>query len=188
MKFDFELTYQQKWENVSSIRHFVSEMLSGKLFGLEVEKKVSTATSELIENIVKYSTGSVAKLAIKCQHSDPTIVLVASNVVSSHLLVKFESIFSEVNKGEAKEAYKEMMLRSLCDTQLSQLGLARIRYECHGIISYDVSESYDVSDFADVSFKPEQISNDSNNKLLSISVKVPIEKYNKIAIGEKVEE
>ncbi len=172
MRFGFELTYQQEWENVSSVRHFISEMLSREFGGIVESKKISTATSELMENVVKYSTVSIANLSIKCDKDNSVIYLIATNAVSKGLLAKFESIFDEVHQGEPKEVYKEMMLRSLCETEVSQLGLARIRYECNGDISYEVSE------YLDGSSEFRELPNTSDDRLLTITVKIPILEHN----------
>jgi len=81
----------------------------------------------------------------------------------------FETIFQEVNQGDPKEMYKKMMLKSFSDPETSQLGLARIRYECEGTITYELEN--DIESFSVV---PEIGDIQSSHKLLSVSVEIPV--------------
>jgi len=168
MTFIFNLTYHQKWKNVSYIRHFVTDILNEEFHDLTGSKRVSIATSELIENLVKHSSSSLVNISIKKDETESIILIKATNTVSQELLERFESIFKEIYKGDPKTVYKEMMLRSLGETNVSQLGLARIRYECDGEISYEVSGCSKNNPIC------ESISETAEYQLLTVIVKVPI--------------
>jgi len=168
MTFNFDLTYCQKWENVSYIRHFVADMLSEEFYGLSDSKRVSTATSELVENLVKHSSSKLANISISREGDASEILLKATNTVSKELLNQFETIFKDIYKGDPKTVYKEMMLRSLGEKDVSQLGLARIRYECEGEISYQVSNCKDNPKLC------QSLPKTSKHQLLTIIVKVPM--------------
>jgi len=168
MTFKLDLTYRQRWENVSYIRHFVADMLSEEFCGLSDSKRVSTATSELVENLVKHSSNKIANISIATNTDGSEILLNATNTVSKELLEEFKVIFKEIYKSDPKTVYKEMMLRSLGEKEISQLGLARIRYECEGEISYSIESCKSKTTLCQSLPKP------SKHQLLSITVKVPI--------------
>ena len=142
MAFNLNLTFGPKWENVSNIRNFVTEILSTGIVDLDDAKKVATASSELVENVVKYSAAGGAMIDIKKDPVAGKISLTIKNIASIKNIQTFESIYNSVIDGDPKEVYKKMMLRSFNDPEHSQLGLARIRYECQGDIFYKVENRY----------------------------------------------
>lgn len=169
MAFNLNLTFGPKWENVSNIRNFVTEILSAGIIDLDDAKKVATASSELVENVVKYSSSGGAVIDIKKDPKAGKISLTISNVASHSNIQTFESIYNSVIDGDPKEVYKKMMLRSLSDPKQSQLGLARIRYECRGNISYEVTDDIHL-----LANSPEQKKYSDNDKLLSVTVEIPV--------------
>ncbi len=170
MAFNLNLTFGPKWENVSNIRNFVTEMLSTGIVDVIDAKKVATASSELVENVVKYSVIGGAMIDIQKNLSEGKIALTIKNISSEKNIKTFESIYARVIKGDPKEVYKQMMLRSFNDPENSQLGLARIRYECQGNILYEISD--DISSISNIS-QEDQIKN--NLKLLSVTVEIPVQ-------------
>lgn len=169
MVFNLNLSFGPKWENVSNIRNFVTEMLSTGIVDINDAKKVATATSELVENIVKYSALGGALITILKDPCSGKVTLTIKNIASLDHLETFESIFKEITTGDPKEVYKKMMLRSFSNTEKSQLGLARIRYECQGIISYSISDDLDTI------LKQQGISiKDDTLKVLGVTVEIPV--------------
>ncbi|MFA5902975.1 MAG: hypothetical protein WC836_03505 [Desulfobacula sp.] len=169
MAFNLNLTFGPRWENVSNIRNFVTEILSTGIVDLDDAKKVATASSELVENVVKYSAVGGAVIDIKKDPAVGKISLTIRNIASLKNIQTFESIYKTVIDGDPKEIYKQMMLRSFNDPQHSQLGLARIRYECQGDIFYEVGNNTDI-----ISNSPDIVDNSDDNKLLSVTVEIPV--------------
>jgi len=173
MAFNLNLTFGPKWENVSNIRNFVTEILSTGIVDLDDAKKVATASSELVENVVKYSVVGGAVIDIKKDPTAGKISLTIKNVADIKDIKNFESIYTTVIDGDPKEIYKKMMLRSFNDPKHSQLGLARIRYECQGHISYEISNGIDI-----ISNLPERDKASNDHKLLSVTVEIPVKIIN----------
>ena len=169
MAFNLNLTFGPKWENVSNIRNFVTEILSTGIVDLNDAKKVATASSELVENVVKYSAAGGAVIDIKKDPVAGKISLTIKNIASIKNIQTFESIYKTVIEGDPKEVYKKMMLRSFNDPENSQLGLARIRYECQGDIFYEVSNDIDI-----LSNIPDTDTHSNDKKLLSVTVEIPV--------------
>lgn len=173
MAFNLNLTFGPKWENVSNIRNFVAEILSTGIVGLDDAKKVATASSELVENVVKYSAMGGAVIDIKKDPAAGKISLTIKNVADIKEIETFESIYKTVIDGDPKEVYKKMMLRSFNDPKNSRLGLARIRYECQGDISYAIGNDIDI-----ISDVPDKDKNANHHKLLSVTVEIPVKMVN----------
>ncbi len=170
MAFNLNLTFGPKWENVSNIRNFVTEMLSTGIVDTIDAKKVATASSELVENVVKYSSVGGAMIDIQKNLSEGKIALTIKNISSVENIKTFESIYQKVIQGDPKEVYKQMMIRSFNDPDNSQLGLARIRYECQGNILYEISD--DISCISNIS---QENRSNKNLKLLSVTVEIPVQ-------------
>ncbi len=171
MAFNLNLTFGPKWENVSNIRNFVTEILSTGIVDLDDAKKVATASSELVENVVKYSAAGGAVIDVKKDPEKGKISLTIKNIASLTNIETFESIYKTIIDGDPKEVYKKMMLRSFNDPEHSQLGLARIRYECRGDIFYEISD-----DIGIISNLPDTGNVSNGNKLLSVTVEIPVKK------------
>ncbi len=174
MAFNLNLTFGPKWENVSNIRNFVAEILSTGIVDLDDAKKVATASSELVENVVKYSVAGGAVIDIKKDPDAGKVSLTIKNIAALKNIQTFESIYKTVIDGDPKEVYKKMMLRSFSDPDHSQLGLARIRYECQGEIFYEISD-----DIGIISNLPDTGNNFNGSKLLSVTVEIPVKMMNK---------
>lgn len=174
MTFRLSLTFGPKWENVSNVRNFVTGALSTGIVDINDAKKVATASSELLENVVKYSAVGGAIIDIVKDSNMGIISLTIKNVVDDEHIGTFERLFQLIIKGDAKEMYKQMMLKSFNDPDNSRLGLARIRYECQGEISYEISNDIElISNILDT------VKMQDNLKLLSVTVKIPVKLFGK---------
>jgi len=174
MAFNLNLTFGPKWENVSNIRNFVTEILSTGIVDIDDAKKVATASSELVENVVKYSAVGGAMIDIKKDPVAGKISLTIKNIATHKNIQTFEAIYKSIIDGDPKEVYKKMMLRSFNDPDHSQLGLARIRYECQGDIFYEIGNNTDI-----ISNSPDTDNNSDDYKLLSVTVEIPVKMFNK---------
>ncbi|MCP3873543.1 MAG: hypothetical protein GY699_10370 [Desulfobacteraceae bacterium] len=169
MAFHIHLNFGPHWDNVSNIRTFVTQMLSTKVLEMSDAKRVAIASSELIENVAKYSEGGEAVVDIKKDVKNGKISIIVQNLANNSNIEKFESIYSLIIDGDPREVYKTMMLRSFNSPENSQLGLARIRYECQGEIFYQI----DNDNVANIDLSEIDINN-NDFQLLSVEVKIPV--------------
>ena len=169
MAFNLNLKFGPKWENVSNIRNFITDMLSAGIMDTSDAKKVATASSELVENVVKYSAVGGAIIDLKKDPGTGKISLTIKNVADQKRIATFKSIYSQIIEGDPKEIYKKMMLKSFNDPDNSQLGLARIRYECQGDITY--TEENDTNSIIAMS---DAEPDNRNLRLLSVTVEIPV--------------
>lgn len=170
MIFNLDLSFGPKWENISIIRVFINDMLSIGIIAKQDATNVSTAVSELMENIVKYTSAGGALISLKKNTNLGMISLCMSNVCTKEDAEKFENIYTDIIQGSPKDAYKKRMINSMKNEKLSQLGLARIRYECKGEITYDISDN-----LADVKSSLAIDEHDEGYKLLTVEVKIPVQ-------------
>lgn len=170
MAFKLHMNFGPMWESVSIIRNFTTDMLSTGILDTNDAKKVATACSELIENVVKYSAAGGVAIDIKKDLGNGEIYLTIQNIANEEDLETFESVFQTVTSGDPKEVYKNMMLRSFSDPETSQLGLARIRYECQGELSYSISDNTNT-----IAQLQHSDSLQDDFKVLSVSVKIPVQ-------------
>ena len=168
MAFKLNLSFGPCWENIGSIRHFITEILSTGVLQQGDAIKIATTTSELLENVVKYAAFGGAEISLVKEPERGVVSLDIKNLATAENLATFESIFAMVSEGTAKEAYKKMMLRSATE-DTSQLGLARIRHECGGDISYQVAECQPGLSFCD-----SMVPADQNAKILQVTVHIDV--------------
>ena len=95
--------------------------------------------------------------------------IVKTDDANKDKLESFEVVFDEIKEGDPQEIYKKMMLRSLTEPQVSQLGLARIKCECNADISYELS-----NDFGQVIIPPGVTFNHDDYELLMVTVTIPV--------------
>ncbi len=174
MMFNLELSFGPIWDNIGSVRRFIDEMLSIDIISKNESKSVAIVASELMENLVKYSALGGAKIIIQKDSKLGLITLRISNLASMENINNFIEIYNDINEGSSKDAYKKMMLKSISNPNKSQLGLARIRYECHGEISYKVYDEYDDT-ASNLCIEKDM----GNIKLLNIRVEIPVKLSNK---------
>lgn len=138
MILNLNLSFGSDWKRISIIRSFITEMLSLEVRDLNDAKSISMATSELMENALKYSTIKGAVIAIKKDIDNGLVTLAMSNITTEGQLEAFKEIFEILHSDTPKEVYKQMMIRSFNQSERCQLGLARIQYECRSKLSYHV--------------------------------------------------
>lgn len=141
-------------------------MLTQQITNYEEAYRVALVASELIENVCRYSTGGMASIDLEQGKNKSDIELRIRNLTKKENIEEFKKVFSIINSGSALDAYKAMMLRVVNsdDNSLSQLGLARIRYEGRSELDYEVESD----------IKPlmkGNISIDRNNKPLVLCIK-----------------
>jgi len=140
MIFNLNFSFGPRWECISTIRNFINDILSIGVTSKGKAEDITTANSELMENLIKYSAVGVALISIHKDSDMGKITLNISNIATQENIDMFKTIYEEVIDGPSKEAYKKRMIKSITNPGKSQLGLARIRFECGGNITYQISE------------------------------------------------
>ncbi|MBN2533321.1 MAG: hypothetical protein JXB88_10535 [Spirochaetales bacterium] len=138
--FLLKLHFYPNWEDIVVIRNFIISILSQKITSHEEAYRVALVASELMENACRYSTEEGINIELEQDMDNTHIELRIKNITHKENIKKFKKIFELINNGSAREAYKKMMIRVINskDDAISQLGLARIRYEGHSEISYKI--------------------------------------------------
>lgn len=137
-----KLHFVPDWEDISKLRKFIKNLLAKKVTDQTQAYRISMTVTELLENVCKFSaTGGVA-IEIDQNEEKSQIALSVKNIAKMENIDQFKYIFSLINKGSPREAYRNMMLRSLKfkNVSIRQLGLARIRYEGNSNLSYKIEK------------------------------------------------
>ena len=147
----FKILFAPRWEFIRLIRSFIENFIHSLIKDLDLGKRVSTSTNELIENAVKYSLSDEIFFEIdlnyhynnrKCVH------LKISNTGEAKTIQELKDIMNEIDTDNPQEAYlmrmQKVFERDITDTR-SQLGLARIKCEGHADLKYIIEEQNKVS-------------------------------------------
>lgn len=126
-----ELRFGPRWKYISAARAFIQNFLTISIADQVKADRIAVAASELLENSVKYASGEETGIIIKVFPSEnESITVSVENYASEESINNLCSLFDKLTQGNPLENYvnqmKEAALRS---DGMSQLGLARIRYE-----------------------------------------------------------
>jgi len=98
------------------------------------------ATSELLENAVKYGASEDTHCIIQAFPDTGMIIASVTNQASPKGAEEVKALFSKIMSGDPLEAYISQMRESATRTDgKSQLGLARIRYETGAELGLEVT-------------------------------------------------
>jgi hypothetical protein len=117
---------------VSVTRRFVEEALEKYVADADFVARVAMTTHELLENAAKYARGGKAQLEITMESASGgrTLTLRLSNATSPAHVDRLRETFSEIDAShDALGLYLNLMRRNAHDSEISGLGLARIRAE-----------------------------------------------------------
>ncbi|HEY9721205.1 MAG TPA: hypothetical protein V6D47_04280 [Oscillatoriaceae cyanobacterium] len=128
-----EISFSPKWWSyVSSTRIMVSSFCNVALANEGIADKIAMTAQELLENAVKYSSDEQQNVSLRFTiHDESHISLEVSNHANPAHIAVLRDQHAEVNEGDPLMAYLQKMQRVAMDpnSDASQLGLARIRYE-----------------------------------------------------------
>lgn len=169
--FYFKLEFGPDWDDIVIIRKFIISILSQKLTTDDEAYRIALVASELLENACRYSTIGKASIELEQVNDKDQIECRIKNITKKENIEEFKKIFDLINSGSAAEAYKNMMLRIISrkDNKLSQLGLARIRYEGHSELTYEIES--DLNQLVEGTVSSDNV---NQNVILSIRSKMSI--------------
>jgi hypothetical protein len=138
--FYLKLKFGPDWDDIVIIRNFIISMLSQKITSYDEAYRIALVASELMENACRYSTIGGAIIELEQGNNQASIEFRIKNITREKNVEEFKKILGFINSGSAGDAYKKMMMRVInnSDNTISQLGLARIRYEGKSELSYEV--------------------------------------------------
>ena len=149
------------WEYVSPVRAYLEQTLIREYQDKHRASLLSFAFSELLENACKYSYPVGSGVVFKFNIDSSKIVAEVSNVATSHHLMELEYILKRLATGDPKKNYLDMMTESSSTREKSQLGLAKIAFECEAKLSCSDSDYQSFISEYDFPFVPDE----SINKL-----------------------
>jgi hypothetical protein len=128
--------FRNRWETISMIRIYSEQIILEQTNNQTIAKLISSAAAELMENAYKYSVTKGGMIAIEYDTDTKNYILTETNIIDQEHLHNLKNILLLINKDDPVISYKKMMLRSFENNTISQLGLAKIKYECNAAISY----------------------------------------------------
>jgi hypothetical protein len=124
-----EMRFGPRWPYVSAIRNFIQNFLSIAISNQKQADQIAMSVSELVENAVKYSDDTETYLKINLlAHDHNRIEVIVKNHAKQDQAESLVKFVNEINSLPPLESYMDRMRKSV-ELDISQLGLARIRYE-----------------------------------------------------------
>ncbi len=129
-----ELGFGQNWKFVPSIRTFIQNFIDIALGNASGADKISMASSEMIENAIKYSARDdvpiTFRLLLARDSDEKQLIIEIQNYASDENVSILNNEVSKITKDSPYEAYlKKVEEIAGRDDGKTMLGLARIRYE-----------------------------------------------------------
>jgi hypothetical protein len=124
-----ELEFPPDWRVLRDLRTFVNKLVVSVVESDELAARVSMVVTELAENAVKYSRDGAQMVRLRVEPTKDGIRCETENSASAEHITSLEETLTEVNQGDAIDAYARALVAvSETDTS-SRIGLARIRHE-----------------------------------------------------------
>ncbi|MBN2545853.1 MAG: hypothetical protein JXB50_08655 [Spirochaetes bacterium] len=130
----FRTFFGHEWETISVIRSLIEHVFYKHTNNFDATKLFAAAASELMENAYKYSYTKNGIIEIDYKPEIKKFIIKEINIAETSKIKTLKSILNTIHKNDPEEAYKNMMLRAFQNHKISQLGLAKIRYECNADI------------------------------------------------------
>ena len=123
-----ELRFEPRWTHIDCVRRFVAGFFLIGLADRDRAERISMATSELLENAVKYSAEEAVTVSIRS--FDGEVEVRVTNAADDTQQSALRREFALATAGDAEKTYLARMRESaLAGGGSGRLGLARIRYE-----------------------------------------------------------
>lgn len=135
-----ELTYGPKWSYVSTIRDFTKNFCLGSSLPQRISEKAMIACSELLENAVKYCTAGEIFYRLAILPQEKRLQISIRNQTNQEKADILQDEIEKVHSLPPQEAYMQKLMQITTQTNSSQLGFARVRYETGADIKAKVEE------------------------------------------------
>lgn len=141
-----EIRFGPRWKYISPARVFIQNFIAIALSDQTKADSIAMATSELLENAVKYGTSEDTHCIVQAFPETGIIQASVTNQASEQGARELKSLFARIMAGDPLEAYIVQMREAATRTDgKSQLGLARIRYETGAGMKLDVTTDHKVT-------------------------------------------
>jgi len=141
-----EIRFGPRWKYISPARVFIQNFIAIALSDQVKADSIAMATSELLENAVKYGTTDDTQCIVQAFTASGTIQASVTNQATAQGAAELEAIFQKIMGGDPLEAYIAQMREAATRSDgKSQLGLARIRYETGAEMKLEVTAGYQVT-------------------------------------------
>ncbi|MBN2443376.1 MAG: hypothetical protein JXJ04_18590 [Spirochaetales bacterium] len=126
------------WDNIAVTRRYIDNVVHNET-GAVNTKLLSAGASELMENACKYSCYGSGYISVSIDQNQKKLKIQVQNIATSEAIKLLKKRIDTVSQGDAEETYMEMLLEAYTkEFKQSQLGLAKIRYECKADIQLEI--------------------------------------------------
>lgn len=138
-----EIRFGPRWKYISPARVFIQNFIAIALSDQAKADAIAMATSELLENAVKYGASEDTQCVVKASPTTGTIQTSVTNHATEAGARELQVLYDKIMSGDPLEAYITQMREAATRTDgKSQLGLARVRYETGGDMRLEVTPEH----------------------------------------------
>jgi hypothetical protein len=135
-----EIRFGPRWKYISPARVFIQNFIAIALSDQAKADSIAMATSELLENAVKYGASEDTHCIVKASPATGIIQASVTNLATPEGAAELQTLFHKIMSGDPLEAYIAQMREAATRSDgKSQLGLARIRYETAADMKLEVT-------------------------------------------------
>jgi len=141
-----EIRFGPRWKYISPARVFIQNFVAIALSDQAKADGIAMATSELLENAVKYGASDDTHCIVQAFPETGTITASVTNQASEQGALAVKELYEKVMTGTPLDAYIVQMREAATRTDgKSQLGLARIRYETGADLKLAITPDHKVT-------------------------------------------
>lgn len=141
-----EIRFGPRWKYISPARIFIQNFIAIAISDQAKADAIAMATSELLENAVKYGASEDTQCTVQAFPETGLITAAVTNQATEQGAKELQNLFKKIMSGDPLEAYiMQMREAAVRSDGKSQLGLARIRYETGANVKLEVTPEYRVT-------------------------------------------
>jgi len=138
-----ELKFGPRWKYIAPARSFIQNFIAISLSDTARADGIAMATSELLENAVKYADGEETGITLEVFPEQNRVIASVTNQGNAESAAELKALYKKINDGDPLEAYITQMKEAATrEDGKSQLGLARIRYELGADLRLNVTDDF----------------------------------------------
>ena len=141
-----EIRFGPRWKYISPARVFIQNFIAIALSDQAKADSIAMATSELLENAVKYGSSEDTHCIVQAYPETGVIQASVTNHATEQGAREVKALFDRIMAGDPLESYIMQMREAATRTDgKSQLGLARIRSETGADVKLDLTPDHKVT-------------------------------------------
>ncbi len=135
-----EIRFGPRWKYIAPARVFIQNFVAVALADQAKADVIAMATSELLENAVKYGASEDTRCIVQAFAETGVIQASVTNLATPQDSRDLRVFFDKILAGNPLDAYiAQMRLAATRADGKSQLGLARIRYETGADVELEIT-------------------------------------------------